>query len=188
VLALLRNQCSFSAGLHSFLSVDPIEGGSCNDYDYVCGDPVNGLDLTGTKKKSKEPLPDLEAHCGYNAPNDIFYGGECLHYRTAKANDDSSIYFDFVGKGRRYDEPHISRIECPKPFRNVVQFFSLGGFARSVTSTDPTKAFDQALEAYIVGDLTHKGATAVGGRVATVVPYATVAITALDAACAAIGY
>ena len=24
-----------------------MEGGSCNDYDYVCGDPVNGLDLTG---------------------------------------------------------------------------------------------------------------------------------------------
>jgi hypothetical protein len=25
----------------------PVEGGSCNDYDYVCGDPVNGLDLDG---------------------------------------------------------------------------------------------------------------------------------------------
>ena len=24
-----------------------MEGGSCNDYDYVCGDPVNGLDLSG---------------------------------------------------------------------------------------------------------------------------------------------
>jgi len=24
-----------------------VEGGSCNDYDYVCGDPINGLDLTG---------------------------------------------------------------------------------------------------------------------------------------------
>jgi len=28
----------------------PVEGGSCNDYDYVCGDPVNGLDLAGTNK------------------------------------------------------------------------------------------------------------------------------------------
>jgi hypothetical protein len=25
-----------------------VEGGSCNDYDYVCGDPVNGTDLGGT--------------------------------------------------------------------------------------------------------------------------------------------
>jgi RHS repeat-associated protein len=30
-----------------FLQVDPVEGGSCNDYDYVCGDPVNGIDLDG---------------------------------------------------------------------------------------------------------------------------------------------
>lgn len=26
----------------------PVEGGSANDYDYVSGDPVNGLDLAGT--------------------------------------------------------------------------------------------------------------------------------------------
>ena len=31
-----------------FTSVDPIEGGSSNDYDYVDGDPVNALDLDGS--------------------------------------------------------------------------------------------------------------------------------------------
>ena len=31
-----------------FLEVDPIEGGSSNDYDYVNGDPINNLDLAGT--------------------------------------------------------------------------------------------------------------------------------------------
>jgi hypothetical protein len=31
-----------------FLQVDPVFGGACNAYDYVCQDPVNGIDLNGT--------------------------------------------------------------------------------------------------------------------------------------------
>ncbi|MFJ1901996.1 RHS repeat-associated core domain-containing protein [Streptomyces sp. NPDC088115] len=30
-----------------FLQVDSVAGGSCNSYDYVCGDPVNMVDLDG---------------------------------------------------------------------------------------------------------------------------------------------
>ncbi|MGH9041654.1 MAG: PA14 domain-containing protein [Acidimicrobiia bacterium] len=33
--------------LGRFLQTDPVESGSCNDYDYVCADPVNQLDLDG---------------------------------------------------------------------------------------------------------------------------------------------
>jgi hypothetical protein len=36
-----------------FLEVDPVEGGSANDYDYVSGDPVNAFDLGGTCKTKK---------------------------------------------------------------------------------------------------------------------------------------
>nr|BFE54071.1 PA14 domain-containing protein [Saccharothrix mutabilis subsp. capreolus] len=37
----------YSPLLGRFLSVDPAEGGSANDYDYVNGDPINDTDLDG---------------------------------------------------------------------------------------------------------------------------------------------
>ncbi|WP_409463266.1 PA14 domain-containing protein [Amycolatopsis sp. GA6-003] len=37
----------YSPLLGRFLSVDPVEGGSANDYDYVAGDPINAVDLDG---------------------------------------------------------------------------------------------------------------------------------------------
>ncbi|WP_281178541.1 RHS repeat-associated core domain-containing protein, partial [Amycolatopsis jejuensis] len=38
----------YSPLLGRFLSVDPVEGGSANDYDYVVGDPINAVDLDGS--------------------------------------------------------------------------------------------------------------------------------------------
>jgi RHS repeat-associated protein len=38
----------YSPLLGRFLEVDPIEGGSANDYDYTSADPINDVDLAGT--------------------------------------------------------------------------------------------------------------------------------------------
>lgn len=37
----------YDPSLGRFLQADPVKGGSCNDYDYVCADPVNRTDLDG---------------------------------------------------------------------------------------------------------------------------------------------
>jgi RHS repeat-associated protein len=42
----------YAPALGRFLQTDPQPGGSCNAYEYVCGDPVNGFDLDGRKKSS----------------------------------------------------------------------------------------------------------------------------------------
>jgi RHS repeat-associated protein len=45
---ILMGQRLYDPTLGRFLEVDPIPGGSANDYDYVSQDPVNGTDLNGT--------------------------------------------------------------------------------------------------------------------------------------------
>jgi RHS repeat-associated protein len=37
----------YMPSLGRFLEKDPVPGGSCNAYDYACGDPINSSDLTG---------------------------------------------------------------------------------------------------------------------------------------------
>jgi RHS repeat-associated protein len=85
-------------GTGRFLQVDPVEGGSCNSYDYVCGDPVNGLDVTG--RTGHKPLPDRDGEClGGNERQ--LNNPECVAYRQAKVTGDSDFYY----KGKTLTAP-----------------------------------------------------------------------------------
>lgn len=65
----------YSSLLGRFLEVDPILGGSCNAYDYACGDPVNQADITGKKyspvylryEKSWKIVTSVRLYVGRNA-------------------------------------------------------------------------------------------------------------------------
>ncbi|MDQ6739018.1 MAG: hypothetical protein M3021_01235, partial [Actinomycetota bacterium] len=85
-------------GLGRFLSVDPVAGGSCNGYDYVCGDAVNGRDLTGLR--GTKPLPDLDREC-LGGNYDQLRSDKCRGYQQAKVTGDSDFYY----KGKTFSEP-----------------------------------------------------------------------------------
>lgn len=82
-----------------FLSTDPMAGGSCNAYEYVCGDPVNSFDLDGrcrtirwTWNASCRPSGSyreaLHAHISLAAwfiPGGSFYKGGRYGIRVGKA-------------------------------------------------------------------------------------------------------
>ncbi len=42
----------YMPALGRFLSVDPVDGGSANDYDYVNADPINATDTDGMRPKN----------------------------------------------------------------------------------------------------------------------------------------
>ena len=52
----------YDPNLGRFLQADPIIGGSCNTYDYVCGDPINKFDIPGTGGSSGGHCGSLRGH------------------------------------------------------------------------------------------------------------------------------
>jgi hypothetical protein len=49
----------YDPSLGRFLEVDPVEGGSLNNYDYVGQDTVNGYDLSGRRPEVDNPMDFL---------------------------------------------------------------------------------------------------------------------------------
>ena len=73
-----------------FTQVDPVPRGSCNYYDYACGDPVNGHDRSGTAMERDARLDEL---CGFGATYDpdAIRSDECTRYRNGVAAQSSDI-------------------------------------------------------------------------------------------------
>jgi RHS repeat-associated protein len=67
----------YSPLLGRFLSIDPIEGGSANDYDYVNGDPTNSSDVGGTAPSAPARCTQSKSVC------DEIIGATTLRCRTA---------------------------------------------------------------------------------------------------------
>ena len=115
-----------------FTQVDPVAGGSCNNYDYACGDPINGSDLTGL---ATDPLPARL----YDPCMNLIRGGiedpesrVCDRYRQAVVTGDSDFYY--LGGPRRVKSDFskaMDHFKCPRWLKTVAPHVGLGGFARA---------------------------------------------------------
>lgn len=83
-----------------------MEGGSCNHFDYVCGDPVNGFDLSGM---TSGPDADLQARCVDLVDYDEAFvmSSTCKVYREAIFNQSVGQPADF-GASVPFSETPVS--------------------------------------------------------------------------------
>ncbi len=100
----------YAPHLGRFLSTDPVEGGSANDYDYVDADPINGLDLAGTFNVKKHLRKHWKTYALVAASAVPVLGAAAWIYRGYKLAR-GGIYVVRTVRGGRYvgQSGHIGR-------------------------------------------------------------------------------
>ncbi|MGH9222658.1 MAG: RHS repeat-associated core domain-containing protein [Acidimicrobiales bacterium] len=94
----------YDADLGRFTQVDPLAGGSCNQYDYACGDPINFSDPTGTLNVGFDPNdPEIVRNvddCRGRAGPEYASSDFCRGFLTGYYSGDLTAYgFGFEGDG-----------------------------------------------------------------------------------------
>jgi RHS repeat-associated protein len=169
----------YDPGLGRFTQVDPVAGGSCNDYDYACGDPINNSDLSGMKSEPRELSPDektrlerLIKDCSGPDPSgaDISGSAACHTFWNAFAS----------GNLREFGIGPAFKGGCPSWFKTALSVVGLGGFARSVKQAATGDYAGGIMNAYISA----LEAAAVSGALRTAAWPTTIVATAFDVYCA----